>query len=139
MLLIEIFSCTIELMTGTKSHELIFENLHKWTSSKQHKKSQHESVLCVLLGCKEKKQNFSCIVRRRRTGGGGEREKEFRSFWSFFSPLIPVCVSQQKKKSETRTQLRQQVDSSAVDSFPCVFFSRFFFFGRARRAVHETL
>lgn len=116
------------------------------------------NLCCVCCWAVKRRSRTSrvSIVRRRRTGGGGEREKEekywpwrhilkqlnrnyshllFRSFWSFFSPLIPVCVA--AKKSETRTQLRQQVDSSAVDSFPCVFFSRFFF-GRARRAEAEA-
>lgn len=161
MLLIEIFSCTIELTTGRKSHKLIFENLHKWTSSKQQKKISTWSCAVCAVGAAKRRSRISrvsIVSWVEEEPEEEEREKEekywpwrhilkqlnrnyshllFRSFRSFFSPLIPVCVSQQKTKSETRTQLRQQVDSSAVDSFPCVFFSRSVF-GRARRAEAEA-
>lgn len=126
MLLIEIFSCTIELTTGRKSHKLIFENLHKWTSSKQQKKISTWSCAVCAVGAAKRRSRISrvsIVSWGEEEPEEEEREKEekywpwrhilkqlnrnyshllFRSFRSFFSPLIPVCVSQQKKKNLRR-------------------------------------
>lgn len=113
------------------------------------------NLCCVCCWGAKRRSRISrvSIVRRRRTGGG-EREKEekywpwrhilkqlnrnyshllFRSFWSFFSPLISVCVSQQKKNLRRERNSGSKSTPLLLTLFPVCFLVDFFREGATSR------